>query len=217
MYGRRITIIAVVGLFWLGLAVSASALGQAFGRTLIANIRGLRVTMYVPNPPNGLTWTAGPLAICNDTSCQPSEGDEIVETGWIKGTDFGLGNQIRQYVAWQGTSGGFFHNYFVGTALNANTWYQFQVLYSNSANRWEAWRGTSIPWYQSGLGWTQGQQAAIGGEAKANGDWMSAVAYQPQYKVGTGSWTLFNYGYAQTSANGCVSRVYDYGHQGYTC
>lgn len=217
MLKRKIFGINFSLILWLGLAVTVSAAGQAFGRTNITDIRGLRVWAWVPNPANGLTWTGSPVAICNASPCTISAGTEFTETGWIKGTAFGLGNQIRQYVTWQGSDGVFHSDYFVGSALNTYTWYQFKVMHSNSANRWEAWRGNSIPWYKSGLGWNKGVQAAIGAEANADGDWMDAYFYNPEYKVGSSSWTLFNYGYTQTTSHGCVYRVYTYGHRGYSC
>lgn len=204
-------------LILLGLTLSTLALGQAFGRTNIADIRGLRALMLVPNPPDGLQWTAGPVAICNASPCTISQGAEFTETGWIKGVQHGLNNQTRQYVTWQGTDGVFRSDYFIGGALANNLWYQLRVMYSVSAGRWEAWRGNNIPWYEYGLGWTKGVQAAIGAEANSDGNWMNAIVSSPEYKVGSGSWTLFNYGYEQTTDHGCVDRLFTYGHKGYDC
>lgn len=212
---KRYATVGLMILVWLSLALTVSALGQAFGRTNITNVRGVRANIWVPSPPNGLVWTASPVGICNSTSCGSSS--KFVETGFIKGTAFGLNNQIRQYVTWRQPDGTVGSNFFVGSALSSNTWYQFKVLHSNSANRWEAWRGSSIPWYHAGLGWSTGQQTAIGAEAVNDGDWMDVYVHNPEYLVGTGSWTLFNYGYAQTTSHGCVYRVYTYGHRGYNC
>ncbi len=204
--------------FFLGitvLSVSATHGPQehAFGYNFVTNVRGNKMYLWVPSPPNGLTWTAGIVPLCENLAC--SNG-KFVETGWIKGTAFGLNNRIRQFVSYK--ESGVNKTDFVGSDLNSYTWYAFKVLHSNSANRWEAWRGSSIPWYKAGLGWNTGNVLAMGAEAADTGAWMDAYGWHPEYKVGTGSWTLYNYSPTPiTTAGACMVYAYDFGFRGYSC
>lgn len=94
-----------------------------------------------------------------------------METGWIKGTAWGLNNQLKQYVSYKDTDGTT-QQVFLST-LSTNTWYQFKVMYSQSASRWEAWRFNSVIWYAPhDLGWTSGTVLAVGGETNTDGGCM---------------------------------------------
>lgn len=140
------------------------------------------------------------------------------ETGWIRGTKLGLGDQIRQYARWVKPDGTYGKNYHLGTPLSANTWYFFKVLHSNTSNSWEAWRGSSVLLQVGGQGWTSGLQTGSGAEALNDGDWMDVYMYWPEYKTTTNnSWVVFNYGYPQTTTHGCINYAYSYGHRAYSC
>lgn len=73
--------------------------------------------------------------------------EKWVETGFIKGTAWDLGDQLQQYVAYRDTDGTVKNVFHLGN-LSENIWYQFKVLYSRSAARWEAWRFSDIVWIQ---------------------------------------------------------------------
>jgi len=137
----------------------------------------------------------------------------IVETGWTKGIADGRGDKLGQYVVWTDSGGTDHRQYNIGPSpLPQSTWLWFKVLYSYSANRWEVWLENNVPWYQPyPLGWTSGATMAIGGE---NNDWngyINASHYHPQYRVGAGAWTLYNYAYRNTIGQGCIRQAYDYG------
>ncbi|HNS39226.1 MAG TPA: hypothetical protein PKJ56_03145 [Promineifilum sp.] len=188
----------------------ALAAGRAlgFGYWDQNNLRGQRVHVLTSNPPDGLMWTASPVAICRDHNC-----DTFFETGWIKGTAYGLNNQLKQYVSYKDTDGTTQQVFGVGSNLNTNTWYQFRVMYSQSANRWEAWRFDSVVWYAPhDLGWTSGVTLAAGGETNTDGDWINVWGWHPERRVWGGAWTLYNPTVHGTVGQAHFSPAYDYGY-----
>lgn len=89
----------MVILFVSGVGISqATGAAWAFGYYANQAVKGHRVYIWTDTPPNGLRWTATPVGLCQfGTPC----GGKLIETGWIKGTDYGMGDAIVQYVGYQ--------------------------------------------------------------------------------------------------------------------
>jgi hypothetical protein len=174
----------------------------------VGNIRGYRASVYATSIPDGLVWTAAPLGICQTRECY-----KIVETGWIKGRhiEHSSNANLHQYVVWTDQNGNPQDDHNLGD-LAENSWYDLKVLYSNSAGRWEAWRGTNVVWFQYNLGWTNGLAAQSGGENSCTNCWVNVSIYHPEYRTTTGGWTLRNYTGRTMKGGACVYRAYDYGH-----
>lgn len=90
-------------------------------------------------------------------------------------------------------------------------------MYSNSAARWEAWRGNNVVWYAPyALGWTIGGGVAVGSENLVNQGWMDVWGYHPEYQPGPGQWILYNYcgyvGCTSVGGGGHIERQYDFGY-----
>jgi hypothetical protein len=98
----------------------------AFGFKNLNHLKGVRVWLWTGTPPNGQAWTAAPVAICKYTSCNGPK----IETGWIKGTDYGLGDQLHQYMSRTKDNGKY--EYVTLDALSENTWYQVKRVSENS-------------------------------------------------------------------------------------
>lgn len=206
-----------VSLLLIMLVASAAAAGSehAYGYRTQAASRGNKIWLWTPTVPNGLSWTSGLVTICESSTCSSPQG--YVETGWIAGTDWELNNHVQQVVSFR-ASGGVALNERVGSYLSEESWNEFKVLHSNSEQRWEAWRGSSIPWYNSNLGFSYGAKLAMGVEAKDSGGWMGSHGYHPQYKTtNNNNWTLYNYVTTGTTSGGCISHNWDYGFVGWSC
>lgn len=187
--------------------VFAAGGALAFGYWDESSLKGQRVYVWTASPPNGLPWTAAPVGICKDYWC----AQKFVETGWIKGTSWGLNNQLKQYVSYKDTDG-ITKQVFLST-LNINTWYQFKVMYSQSAGRWEAWQFDNVVWSAPhDLGWTSGTVLAVGGETNTDGDWIGAIGWHPERRPWSGTWTLYNYSSSGTSGSAHIIPAYDYGY-----
>jgi len=183
----------------------------AMGYQFAGGVRGVRAYIWTGAPPNGQLVTGSPVGICQTSVCSGDNG-KAIETGWVKGTSLGLGDALRQYYAFRDTNNSWKFNV-VNPVLGNNTWYQFKVLYSHSAARWEVWRGNDVVWFAPhSLGWTFGNWTAMGSEAANPGNWMGVSSWHPEYKVGSGSWTLFNYWFSQTAGQGCIIPSYDFGY-----
>lgn len=167
-------------------------LSQGFGIVHPSGVRGTRVDILISNPPSPNGFIAGLTAICKTSPCPPNP--HFFETGWLRGSQsFG---QIRHYISWRGSSGS---DWKPGVKLSDATWYTFQTLHSNSANRWEGWVG-GIPrlHLDFSLGFTSGESVSCGLESKYF--WQSTppgstFCKNQQYKIGTGSWTYYNHAY----------------------
>lgn len=218
---RILVAIVLVTAFMASLAgvVLAQGGAYAFGYKWITSVRGHRVWIWTGQRPNGQTWTASPVVICQNQYCSRSNG--WVETGWVDGTAWDLGDVLQQYVTYANSSGVFVQELHKGNLAN-DTWYQFKVLYSNSAARWEAWRGNDVVWFQPhSLGWTVGSATAYGSEAANSQDWMDVYGYYPEYKDGLNPWTSFIHSIVdplkpQIGGGGCITRIYsDQGYRAY--
>lgn len=100
--------------------------------------------------------------------------------------------------------------YLQHVTLPQNAWYDFQVLYSNSAARWEVWIGGVPRWFTStNPGWTSGTHALVGGDSGSN-PYFDVTGITMNYKVGTGSWTLYDYS-TELEEGACISRQTSYG------
>ena len=185
--------------------------GQAFAIRPVPSVRGTRVGIWTANHPSGYIAIAGLTGICTHTTCDQSQG--IFETGFVKGTITPVDNQLQQYAAYKNTgSGSSIVNVFGLGNLNNNSWYTFQSLFSNTAQRWEAWRGTSVVYYVN-LNFTTGALAVCGAEG------IGTVGQNPplgtqcenmRYKVGSGGWTSYDYTSTQISGPYCVYRPHQY-------
>lgn len=126
---------------------------------------------------------------------------KIIETGWIKGTAFGMGDVLQQYVSYTDVNGKFQSVFHLGN-LNENTWYQMKVMYSSTASRWEAWRFNDVVWFApQDLGWQRGACAATGSENNDNQGWMGVWGWHPEKRPDPGAWTLYNYDFSQTQGD----------------
>lgn len=191
---------------------SAQAVGgsYAFGYKAISALKGNRVYLWTGTPPGNQIWTASPVGMCKYSSCSGRK----IETGWIRGTAGELNDQLQQYVGYTDLDGDWEQVFNLGY-LNTNTWYQMKIMYSRSADRWEAWRFNQVVWpAPSTLGWKIGEKVSNGSEANNVGGWMDTYGWHPEYKLWTGGdWTLYNYVTSQTSGGGNITHVYDYGYR----
>lgn len=205
-------VVFVVSLIALVAGIAVAAAGSyAFGYKDISNVRGHRVYVWTGQRPDNQIYTSSPVGICQNTACST----KIVETGWVDGTgcfeNGCLGDVLQQYVTYRDINNTLHTLIGFGNLAN-DTWYQFKVLYSTSASRWEAWRGSDVVWFQPNLGWVSGNDTAYGSEAAFSQNWMDVYGYYPEYKVGAGAWTFFIHDQVQTLGGGCI--VFAYTNQG---
>jgi hypothetical protein len=210
-----IALIVVLLLTGIGVVLAAGA-SYAFGYRTIPNVRGLRTYVWTGIRPDNQVWTASPLGVCQNFGC----AGKLVETGWVDGTscwpDIGcIGDVLQQYVTYidvNNTPRMVLHQ----GNLADNTWYQLKVLYSTSAGRWEAWRGSDVVWFIYNLGWVSGNGTAYGSEAANANNWMDVYGYWPEYKAGNDPWVQFVHegppGGINLGGGGCL--VYAYREQG---
>lgn len=192
--------------------------GQGFGIRNVVNVRGTRVFMYTGNPPGTTlpgTFNVSLTAVCADYPC--TSNSYFFETGWYKGI-LSL-NQLRHYDSWVGPTSA---SYKIDLGvLSANTWYEFQTLFSNTTYSWEAWRG-GIPRHQIFLGedFKKGNYVSCGLETGIIGSSFpsfSTSCTETKYKVGSGGWTLYDYGAKQIFGPYCVNRWANYEVHAYKC
>jgi hypothetical protein len=94
-----------------------------------------------------------------------------------------------------------------------NTWQWFKVMYSKSADRWEAWRFNDVPWFAPhDLGWKKGCGFAAGSESYLAWNWMDVYGWHPRYRKWGGSWTLYNYTSSLTTGGGNIRHEWDFGY-----
>ena len=191
----------------------ARAVGAAyaFGYKDVSNLKGVRTHVWTGTPPQAEHWTAAPVGMYR---LSPTK---IVETRWIKGTDSDsndrpLGDVLQQYVGFTKPDGSWWWEGGKGN-LSENTWYQVKVMYSGSADRWEAWRFNDVVWYQPyDLGWKKGCRLAAGSENNDDQGWMGVWGWHPEYVKWGGSWTLYNYSSSATAGGGHIQDAYDFGY-----
>lgn len=206
------TVLLVVSVATLLVSVVgiARAVGGAYAfgyANWTTDLKGHRVYIWTGTPPDGEAWTAAPVGMCELCPC----AGKRIETGWIKGTGYDLGDVLQQYVGY--TDGGTWRQEFHKGNLSEDTWYQVKVMYSKSAARWEAWRFDDVVWYQPhGLGWKKGCRLAAGSENSDAQGWMGVWGWHPEYRKWGGSWTLYNYTSSQTAGGGHIQHAYDFGY-----
>jgi hypothetical protein len=193
---------------------AATNVGQAFGNLLVSSVRGTRVDIWTASHPSGYVGIAGLTGICTGEPCGTSQG--FFETGFIKGTITPVDNQLQQFVAYKNPNLIVINIFNLGN-LNNNSWYTFQTLYSNSASRWEAWRGSVPVFYTTALSFTSGARVVCGAEGQGDGinPPLGTQCNNMRYKVGSGSWTLYDYTYTQIQGPYCVVKPYGYSVLGY--
>ncbi len=191
-----------------GITQAQGGRGQAFAVRSVSQVRGTRVRIWTAQQPGGYPYIIGTDGICTSSpTCGYTAG--FFETGYIKGTNSPIQNQLQQFAVYGNINGGENIQYGLGN-LSDNTWYTFQTLYSNSAQRWEAWRGSLVVYFVYGLNFTSGAMVACGAEGEPNGVPLGVQCDSMQYKVGTGSWTLYDYTGTQIESNYCVYKPYSY-------
>ncbi len=188
--------------------------GQAFGIKSISSVRGLKADIWTAQQPGGYYFIASPVAICVAQPCTPVSG--LVETGYIKGLRTQPQNQLMQYLMAQDILGYQHPAYGLGN-LSDNTWYNFQVLYSNTAQRWEAWRNGQLVYYVPyTLGFTNGARGGCGAESSSIGIPLGVECRNMQYKLtGSTQWVSYNYTGTQINGNYCVFKPQEYGAFGW--
>lgn len=134
--------------------------GQAFGMASVSGIRGTRTWISANQVPPGYYGIAGLTGICTTTSCSGASVG-YWETGWGRGQL--TNNNLEMFVSWQVPYGGSGAQYGIAS-LQGGVGYRYQTLFSNSAQRWEAWLGTTPKFYKYSLGFTSGSRATCGGE-----------------------------------------------------
>lgn len=193
-----------------GAALYASSPGFAYGLKSVSGIRGNKQWHWLDNALQGYNnFSHSVVGICSDANCLDSK---MIRTGYAYGNFVGNdASNARQYVRFKDNAAVYF-----GSWLPEQRWYKFQVLYSNSAARWEAWRDDVPRWYYTGnAGFTSGTHALVGGESSSPA-WFNVWAYDLQYRVGNNAWTFYNYSNTLT-ANGCISPAYTYGFHAIAC
>lgn len=191
---RYVMLIAVLGLVIVATEVIyAQAIPgtQIFGRRNVSSVRGYRVDITrgylgpLTNP-----WVASPVAICTDNPCTSPQG--FFETGYY----FAQGYlNVYQYSSSQRVGATNFQFWVGPTSIQPLQSYNYKVLYSTSAQRWEAWLDTDVPFFRTDLNFTSGFQLSCGAEANNSNVSVSVTCNNNQYKVGNGSWTGWNYVY----------------------
>ncbi len=201
-----LSLVVVATLFILPVSiVLAQGQAYAFGYKNLNLLKGVRVYLWTGTPPNGQAWTAAPVGMCKYVSCNGAK----IETGWIKGTEYGLGDQLHQYMSRTLDTGGY-EFVSLGT-LSENTWYQVKTMWSDSAHRWEVWLFNDVPWYGWDY-WQRGEVAVVGSENRDSGGWMGVWGWHPEYALTGVGWTLYNYDYSATGGGGHIIPAYDFGY-----
>ena len=190
------------------LAGGSSITDQVFAIRNVSQVRGIRVNIWTAQQPSNWYAIASPVSICTSTDlCTGS----FFETGYVKGTITEPDNILQQYASWTDPDGRTRNVFNLGN-LSDNTWYQFQSLYSNSAQRWEAWRGSLVVYYVPyALSFTSGNMVLCGAEGGGTGVPLAVECNNMRYKVGSGSWTQYNYTGVQRTPGYCAYKPYEYG------
>ena len=226
---RNLLLIALVAISLVLPVATAGAQGgfaQAFAMVSGYQYRGTRVDIWTAQQPAGQNpgdFVASPSAICTRTDPDCAAGiSGFFETGYVKGKVGPVQNQnqLQQYASyanigdWVPTG-----QYGLGN-LNDNSWYTFQTLYSNTAQRWEAWRNGQLIWYvPSSLNFQSGVQVGCGAEGNPNGITLGVECENMRYKaVGNNNWIQYDYTYTRTTQGPpkyCVFRRHQFNGVGW--
>ena len=221
---RRINPLGVLKVFFCVLIIASVLIfprkiflaqggAQAFAAIAVSQVKATRGTIWTAQQPSGYSFIIGVTGLCTTVDCYAGAG--FWETGYIKGTITPVHNQLQQFVSYENVNGSITTKYGLGN-LADNNWYTFQTLYSNTAQRWEAWRDGQVIWFPpSSLNFTYGARAICGPEGSSNGVPLGVECKNMQYKTTTVGWTLYDYTYTQIVGNYCVFKPYTYGSFGW--
>jgi hypothetical protein len=205
------TIVGMLGL--LSGIVFAQGGAQAFAVKAISQVKATRVNIWTAQQPAGYNFIIGITGICTTLECYAGTG--FWETGYIKGIITPVQNQLQQFVSYANINGSITTKYGLGNLID-NNWYTFQTLYSNTAQRWEAWRDGQVIWFPpSPLNFTYRARAICGPEGSSDGVPLGVECNNMQYKTTTVGWTLYDYTSTQISGRYCVFKPYTYGAFGW--
>ncbi len=207
--------------FWGGwkpkiLYAQATAGAQALAAIGKGGSTGIRTFVWTAQQPAATgNWRASPVAVC--TTYPPcSTSGYFIETGYYKGDGSPRPNVLQQYAHWTSPNVGESGFDFELGDLSDNTWYKFVVVSDPTSNLWLIKRGgqqvDSIG--ISNIGYGSGRMVDCGAEAGLPGTSIAVQCNNMQYRY-QGTWTLFNYTYAQTTSNYCVYSPSQYDAIGY--
>jgi hypothetical protein len=214
----------VIGVLCLALVAgpvfAQNITAQALGLRSVNSVTGQGANIWTAQQPGGWYGIASPAGVC--TTAPPCSG-AFVETGYYIGTRTSPQNVLQQYAAYVNSSGQTVNVFGLGN-LNNNAWYSFSVAYntySQSPNRWVAFR-TGWPVYTfPSLSFTSGNSVACGGEGGDVGVPMGVECSNLKYRSSAGSWINYDYTYAQTYGVGysyCIAHTsYAYGSISWKC
>ncbi|MBI4674096.1 MAG: hypothetical protein HY741_20825 [Chloroflexi bacterium] len=189
--------------------VSAQGQGwveQAFGAFGVDGVAGMRALVWTAQQPAADTFRASPVAVC--TTLPPCGNTAaFVETGYYKGTASPRMNILQQYASWQTKKGKFDKQYDLGD-LGDNTWYNFAVLRKAGAASWIVRRNGAKVYTitRNAPDYVSGSMVACGAEGGTAGMTL-AVQCNNMAFYANGSWTSFDWTFAQTTSDYCVDRV----------
>ncbi len=207
--------------FWSGwmpkiLHAQATAGAQALAAIGKGGSTGIRTFVWTAQQPAATgNWRASPVAVC--TTYPPcSTSGYFIETGYYKGDGSPRPNVLQQYAAWTSPNpgeSGFDWN--LGDLAN-NNWYKFTVVADAGSNLWLIKRGgqTVDSVGIANIGYGSGRMVDCGAEAGLPKTAIAVECDKMSYKY-QGSWTLFNFTFAQRSAGYCVDLLADFDAMGW--
>lgn len=193
---QRISLVVALSMILLVPLAIAWAQGgnaQALAVKPVPQVRGTRVDIWTAQRPSGYVAISGHTAVCTTQPlCTPTAG--FFETGYVKGTITDVDNVLQQYVGYANVDGGVVSVWGLGN-LSDNTWYTFQTLYSNTAQRWEAWRNGQVIYFPpSALNFTYGARVSCGSEGNPDGVPLATECENMRYKPPSGKgWIQYDY------------------------
>jgi hypothetical protein len=184
----------------------------------ISHVRGTRINIWTAQQGTNAVYVASPTGVCTGTPCEDSSIVSFFETGYYKGQGTTPQYVLQQYATFNSVNGPFGTMYGLGN-LNDNTWYTFQTLYSQTAQRREAWRDGQLKWYIPSyvpINFTEGVEVLCGPEGLPNGVYLAVECNNMQYKLtGSSVWNQYNYTDKQIWGNYCVFKPYEFGALGW--
>ncbi len=205
-----IALVLMLLTFTTGARSAEEAGAAAYGFKPVGSIRGSRALHWLGNSyPGVAAYSKSIVGLCSDSNCL---GNKQIRTGYafgynVQGSTY---DNAVMHVYYRSPSGTTVSTYLSQITIPENSWYDFQVLYSNSAKRWEAWVSGIPRWNTStNPGWTSGSYAVVGAESVSN-PYFDVTGVVMNYKVGTGPWTLYDYS-TELEVGACISRQTNYG------